>query len=252
MRTIVYVPLTIVLLLTFTSFIQAPSTGLSKDLSPSTFGLFATGCVGALAPELVRLYNLRSDTSLGSFSIFYIVISGAMAAMGGFVAYILPATSLWGAFYVGIATPTLISTILKQGGQDEGTAKPDAENLRLRARVQTLETEVNRGRQRLQELELQRVREQADTFYNEGQQLLEAGDKVKAVDLFRMIQKACPGYRDVEMLIDNLSAEIGEEVQFQNGDEKAEAADRGYAAGAPAAQAREPRRQLFRNYLRAL
>jgi len=76
--------------------------------------VFGTGMVGAVAPEIVRLDALRSQSG-GNFSLFYIMISIVFAALGGFVALILPATTLWGAFYTGISTPIVVSAALKKG-----------------------------------------------------------------------------------------------------------------------------------------
>ena len=82
-----------------------------------TFGI---GMVGAVAPEIARLYALRSQDG-EKFSVFYIMISLVFAALGGFVALILPATTLWGAFYAGISTPVVISTALKKGMGQKGS-----------------------------------------------------------------------------------------------------------------------------------
>jgi hypothetical protein len=76
--------------------------------------------VGALAPEIVRLYTLRSQGG-HSFSGFYFAISILFAGLGGFVAFILPATTLWGAFYTGISTPIVVTTALKRGGSKGDT-----------------------------------------------------------------------------------------------------------------------------------
>lgn len=76
--------------------------------------IFLVGIVGASAPEVIRLYSLRNDSGQ-AFSAYYVVISLLFAALGGFVAVILPATTLWGAFYAGVSTPTVVSTALKKG-----------------------------------------------------------------------------------------------------------------------------------------
>jgi len=75
--------------------------------------VLVVGMVGALAPEVVRLYSLRTKGE--SFSAFYFVISFVFAALGGFVAFVLPATTLWGAFYAGLSTPIVVSTAMKRG-----------------------------------------------------------------------------------------------------------------------------------------
>ena len=70
--------------------------------------IFLTGCIGAAAPEIVRLYKIRSRRL--RFKRFYFFISVIFFFLGGFVAVILPATTLWGAFYVGASLPIIISS----------------------------------------------------------------------------------------------------------------------------------------------
>jgi len=77
--------------------------------------IILVGSLGALAPEILRLYSLRNNPDQFRWSWFYIIASVAFAGMGGFVALLLPATTYWGAFYVGISTPVLINTALKKG-----------------------------------------------------------------------------------------------------------------------------------------
>ncbi len=74
---------------------------------------FVVGMVGALAPEVVRLYSLRTKGE--SLTAFYFGISLIFAALGGFIAVILPSTTLWGAFYAGISAPIVVSTAAKKG-----------------------------------------------------------------------------------------------------------------------------------------
>jgi hypothetical protein len=75
--------------------------------------IFLVGTVGALAPEIVRLYNLRLGKS-EPITRYYLTISIIFAALGGLVAVLLPATTPWAAFYAGISTPVLINTALRQ------------------------------------------------------------------------------------------------------------------------------------------
>ena len=72
--------------------------------------IFICGCVGAAAPEIVRLYKLRHRPF--TFPKSYFLISIFFFLLGGFVAVILPAITLWGAFYCGITLPSLISTFI--------------------------------------------------------------------------------------------------------------------------------------------
>jgi mannose/fructose/N-acetylgalactosamine-specific phosphotransferase system component IID len=107
--------------------------GVSQLMDSSV--VFGIGMIGAIAPEVVRLYSLRSQGG-EKLSGFYFGISAVFAALGGVVALILPATTLWGAFYAGISTPVVISTALKKGldkGDDDirgGGARPDREERR--------------------------------------------------------------------------------------------------------------------------
>ena len=77
--------------------------------------IFVIGSVGALAPEIVRLYSIRNAPEKFKWSWFYLCISTVFALLGGLVALVLPATTYWGALYVGISTPVLINTALKKG-----------------------------------------------------------------------------------------------------------------------------------------
>src|SRR4051794_30296499 len=74
---------------------------------------FLFGMAGALAPEVVRLYNIR-QSAVGRVPSFYFIISAVFAALGGLVAVILPATTPWAAFYAGISMPVLVNTALRQ------------------------------------------------------------------------------------------------------------------------------------------
>jgi ABC-type transport system involved in cytochrome c biogenesis permease subunit len=78
-------------------------------------GMFLLGAVGALAPEIVRVYEIRNDPHRFTWSWFYLIVSLLFVALGGFVAMILPAENPQGAFYAGISTPVLVNTVLKKG-----------------------------------------------------------------------------------------------------------------------------------------
>lgn len=76
-----------------------------------TFGL---GCLGALAPEIVRLYSIRTQPSRFKWTSFYIVVSILFACLGGILAIVMPATTPWGALYIGISAPILVNSIAKK------------------------------------------------------------------------------------------------------------------------------------------
>lgn len=73
------------------------------------FTTFLFGCVGALSPEVIRLYKLRNRAV--KFSRFYFLISGLFAVVGGFVAIAVSSTTIWGSFYSGLTLPIIISNV---------------------------------------------------------------------------------------------------------------------------------------------
>jgi len=75
--------------------------------------VFGLGCIGALALEIVRLYDLRETPPPAIRSFSYWIISVLYSALGGVVAVALPATTWWGAFYAGITMPVVISAAAK-------------------------------------------------------------------------------------------------------------------------------------------
>ena len=96
---------------------------------PTTLAVFLCGTLGALAPEIVRLYALRRARRLARFAPAYGLISALYAALGGALAVILPAANLYAAFYAGVTLPVTISTLMRQrkpGVTDPSPAKPAA------------------------------------------------------------------------------------------------------------------------------
>ncbi|WP_157880054.1 hypothetical protein [Streptomyces natalensis] len=79
--------------------------------------VFSLGIVGALAPEIVRLYGIREDPARFTWSWFYLVVTAAFAALGGVLALVMPATTYWGALYVGASTPVLVNSLVRKGRQ---------------------------------------------------------------------------------------------------------------------------------------
>jgi hypothetical protein len=85
---------------------------MGSGLTPTT--IFALGLIGALAPEIVRLYSIRSDSSKFKWSHFYVVVSFLFALLGGVIALVLPATTAWAALYAGISAPTIVTVAAKR------------------------------------------------------------------------------------------------------------------------------------------
>lgn len=78
--------------------------------------VFAIGCVGAIAPEIVRIYNLRFKPSF-RWSWGYILYSIPFVLLGGFVAWLLEPSNNYAAFYSGVSTPILVTTIVRNTGR---------------------------------------------------------------------------------------------------------------------------------------
>ena len=81
---------------------------------------FLIGCVGAIAPEILRLYKLRSSIRI-TWSWSYVLVSIPFILLGGFVAYILEPQNYYAAFYSGISTPFIVNAIAKETQQASST-----------------------------------------------------------------------------------------------------------------------------------
>ncbi len=75
--------------------------------------VFFIGCVGAIAPEILRLYRLRNSIRF-TWSWGYILISIIFVLLGGFVSYILEPSNNYAAFHSGVGTPFIINAIIKE------------------------------------------------------------------------------------------------------------------------------------------
>lgn len=84
------------------------------------YEVFLIGCVGAIAPEIIRLYKLRNYIKF-KFSWSYIAISIAFVLLGGFISSILEPSNAYSAFYSGVGTPFIINGIIKE-------TQPDSES----------------------------------------------------------------------------------------------------------------------------
>ena len=74
--------------------------------------IFGLGCLGALAPEIVRLYKIRSNPRV-EWTWFYFLTSCLFAGLGGTVAWLLSTVSYWAAFAAGAATPLILTVLLR-------------------------------------------------------------------------------------------------------------------------------------------
>lgn len=100
---------------------------------------FAIGCVGAMAPEIWRLYNLRTQP-IFRWSWGYLLFSIPFILLGGLIAWMLEPTTKYAAFYSGLTTPTLLTTALKDSTKALKESKEiEIENKKLADRVRSLE-----------------------------------------------------------------------------------------------------------------
>lgn len=93
---------------------MAEQGGQKMERPDFVLSIFVLGCAGALAPEIVRLYKLRTKKHAFEWSWFYLVISLFFSGLGGLIAWILPATTYYAAFYAGVTAPVFITAVLKQ------------------------------------------------------------------------------------------------------------------------------------------
>jgi hypothetical protein len=79
---------------------------------------FLLGAAGAAAPEILRLYELRNNPEQFKWSWNYLFLTLPFLILGGLVAVLLPATTVWGAFYTGLSLPVIISAAAKKASGD--------------------------------------------------------------------------------------------------------------------------------------
>jgi hypothetical protein len=89
------------------------------------WSFFIAGCIGAIAPEIIRLYNVRNDSGV-TFRAHYFLISVAYILLGGYVASIFP--GLTGQFYAFCIGAGLVLVVNKMteiaAALFEGTRRP--------------------------------------------------------------------------------------------------------------------------------
>jgi hypothetical protein len=93
---------------------------------------FSIGCIGALAPEAFRLYNLRTQ-DIFKWSWSYLLYSIPFILVSGFVAWVADPSTKWAAFYTGLTTPVLLNTVLKDTAKSEKELKNIQDELNVNA-----------------------------------------------------------------------------------------------------------------------
>jgi|ERR1700722_13790825 len=74
--------------------------------------VFLLGSLGALLPEVLKLYAARSRPRKKPFPFSYYLISLVYASVGGVFAVVLPATSHLAAIYIGASWPVMLGNAL--------------------------------------------------------------------------------------------------------------------------------------------
>lgn len=72
---------------------------------------FVLGCIGAMTPEIIRLYKIKTIKPSIDNITYYVLLNIAYIIMGGVVAWLLEASSFYAAFYIGASWDTMISAI---------------------------------------------------------------------------------------------------------------------------------------------
>ena len=86
--------------------------------------VFLLGVAGAAAPEILRLYELRTKPNEFKWSWSYMLLTVPFLLLGGLVALALPATTFWGAFYAGLSMPVTLSIVAKKVMDLPGLSQP--------------------------------------------------------------------------------------------------------------------------------
>jgi len=82
----------------------------------SGYEVFLLGMLGGMAPEILRLFELRAHPDRFAWSWKYLLCTIPMFVTAGlFARLLLPHATPWAAVYVGLSTPTLISTAVRHG-----------------------------------------------------------------------------------------------------------------------------------------
>jgi hypothetical protein len=114
---------------------------------------FLSGCVGAIAPAALRLYNLRTEPVF-RWSPSYLVCIIPFIFIGGCVAWFLEPTTKWAAFYSGLTAPVLLSTALKDSVKaQKDLAEIQNEFEKLKQENNSSEEEINKLKQENKELQ---------------------------------------------------------------------------------------------------
>ncbi|MBD1996159.1 hypothetical protein H6G00_05940 [Leptolyngbya sp. FACHB-541] len=124
---------------------------------------FWIGCVGAAAPEALRLYNLRSQPVF-RWSWGYLIFSIPFLIVGGFIAWVLEPSTRWAAFYSGLTAPVLLTTVLKDTAKAQKELEEvEKERDQIQREREELQASNQEFKQTIEELKQKLERSQQET-----------------------------------------------------------------------------------------
>jgi hypothetical protein len=100
------------------------------DDHPACGLVFLLGCLGALAPEILRLYKERWQLKNLRFSLGYFAISAVYASLGGVMALILQPSNMRTAIYAGLTLDVTLSAIAKNRKRTTATMANESNTIR--------------------------------------------------------------------------------------------------------------------------
>jgi len=86
--------------------------------------IFLWGCIGALAPEVARIYKRRQKKILVKNLWLYIIASILFIGLGGILANLLNAQSWLSSFYIGICWPSIVTVAGQKKPEDLRSLSP--------------------------------------------------------------------------------------------------------------------------------
>jgi hypothetical protein len=123
---------------------------------------FWIGCIGAAAPEALRLYNLRSQPVF-RWSWGYLIFSIPFLIVGGFIAWVLEPSTRWAAFYSGLTAPVLLTTVLKDTAKaQKELEEAEKERDQIQQEREELQASNEEFRRTVEELKRQLERSQRE------------------------------------------------------------------------------------------
>jgi hypothetical protein len=89
------------------------------NLQPPCAIVFLLGCLGALLPEIVKLYAARTGLKRRTFHYSYFIISIVYSAVGGVFAIYLSNQTAISAIYLGATWPVILGNMIRHKGRKE-------------------------------------------------------------------------------------------------------------------------------------